>query len=306
MTTRPISDVRSLSDVPVDEVLGTIDVDDTRLPTPKELYDRWERQHWTVQELDLSVDKEQWEQLSPEQVERRLGTFIGFLHGEVAVTDTLHAYAEAAPRQDQRLYLTTQIVDEARHVAFFNRMFTDVFNFGQVPGEELLNRTKDWLGPAYRELFDEGLWGAYHKLHRDPHNPDNLTEGVVIYHLLIENTLALAFQRSQLQAFRLMGFLPGFRAGFTAVTRDESRHVLFGVGCLRDQMLADPRQAKVIQATLDRWLPVTLAIFETPAELVPILKASHIDPEERFAFAKLSLRKKLGLLKLPVPDIAAA
>src|SRR5262245_53053341 len=114
MARKMLTDVNSLSDVPVDDVLGTIDVE--RLPTPMELYDRWERQHWTVQEIDFSVDRQQWESQPEEVAQRRIPTFVGFLHGEVHVTETLHPYAEAMPRQDQRLFITTQIVDEARHV----------------------------------------------------------------------------------------------------------------------------------------------------------------------------------------------
>lgn len=307
MATKAISDVNRLVDVPVDDVLRTIDVEEeTKLPTPQELYDRWERQHWTVQELDLSVDRQQWLSLTEEQAQRRIGTFIGFLHGEVAVTETLHAYAQAMPRQDQRLFITTQIVDEARHVVFFNRMFGEVLGYGKVTGEQILASTKEWLGPSYNHLFDDGLWDISERIKRDPENPSLLTEGVVMYHLLIENILALAFQRSALAAYRKQGFLPGFRAGFTAVTRDESRHVLFGVGFLRDAIKSDPKQADVVMRTLEAWLPTTLDIFSVPPELAPILKEGGIDPEERLAFGKLSLRKKLGILNLPVPTIAAA
>src|SRR4051794_39284773 len=248
MAPRTTNQENALTEVPVDEVLSTTDVERERLPSPKELYDRWERQQWAVQDLDLSVDHEQWTQLPPEEQARKMGTFVGFLHGEVMVTETLHAYAEAAPRQDQRLYLTTQIVDEARHVVFFNRMFTDVFDYGRVPGEALLNQTKEWLGPAYTELFDGALMEATARIHREK-SLSSLSAGIVIYHLLIENTLALAFQRSQLAAFRQQNFLPGFRAGFTAVTRDESRHVLFGIGFLRDAMREDPKQRDIILAT---------------------------------------------------------
>src|SRR5262249_60219604 len=104
MAPKTLSDVNALSDVPVDDMLVTMEVERERLPTPKELYDRWERQHWTVQELDLSVDKQQWAALPEEVAQRRVGTFVGFLHGEGHVTETLHSYAEAMPTQDQRLF----------------------------------------------------------------------------------------------------------------------------------------------------------------------------------------------------------
>src|SRR5262249_17338360 len=145
--------------------------------------------------------KQQWAALPEEVAQRRVGTFVGFLHGEVHVTETLHAYAEAMPRQDQRLFITTQIVDEARHVVFFNRIFEEVLGYGKVTGEEILASTKDWLGPSYIELFDGALREVSARIDREKDNLSALTEGIVLYHLLIENTLAIAFQRASLAAY---------------------------------------------------------------------------------------------------------
>ena len=93
---RAISDVNTLANVPVDTVLDTIDVERERLPSPTELYQRWERQHWTVQELDFGRDREQWQAMSPAFQDRRLRSFVGFLHGEVA-TDAVVMERPGAP-----------------------------------------------------------------------------------------------------------------------------------------------------------------------------------------------------------------
>jgi ribonucleoside-diphosphate reductase beta chain len=50
--------------------------------------------------------------------------------------------------------------------------------------------------------------------------------------------LALYGQRQILRAMRIFGVMPGFRAGFTAVTRDESRHVNYGVWALAEGVKA--------------------------------------------------------------------
>jgi len=40
---------------------------DMKLSDPRKLYDLWERQHWQVQDLDFSRDKEDWAALSEER-----------------------------------------------------------------------------------------------------------------------------------------------------------------------------------------------------------------------------------------------
>jgi hypothetical protein len=55
-----------------------------------------------------------------------------------------------------------------------------------------------------------------------------------MYHMLVEGMLALQGQRQILRGARAFGVVPGFRAGFTAVTRDESRHVNYGVYALAE------------------------------------------------------------------------
>ena len=306
MVTKALTDVNTLGDVPVDNMLATIDVERERLPAYTELYDRWERQHWTVQELDFTADKAHWDAMDPMLQQSRVRSFIGFLHGEVAVTDTLHPYAIAAPRADQRLFLTTQIVDEARHAVFFHRFMTEVVGLPGDSMEQLLEETRDVLAPTFRLTFDHHLVEASQRILREPKNLDALVEGVVIYHLLIENTLALASQRSMLAQYRRHDILPGFRAGFMAVTRDESRHVLFGMTFLRDAMRDDPRQQGVIMESLDKWLPNIMTSFQLTPEMRAAIIAQGVDPNERREFAKLSLRKKLNLLNLPMHPLAVA
>lgn len=55
--------------------------------------------------------------------------------------------------------------------------------------------------------------------------------------MLVEGMLALQGQRQILRGARSFDVVPGFRAGFTAVTRDESRHV-YGVYALGEAVRA--------------------------------------------------------------------
>ena len=49
-----------------------------------------------------------------------------FFIGEQKVTDELGPIMRAAPTEEMRIFLSTQIADEARHVRFFERFYDEV------------------------------------------------------------------------------------------------------------------------------------------------------------------------------------
>ena len=49
-----------------------------------------------------------------------------FFVGEERVTTELLPFAIAAPTDDQRIFLASQIADEARHCVFFDRFYREV------------------------------------------------------------------------------------------------------------------------------------------------------------------------------------
>ena len=53
-----------------------------------------------------------------------------FFHGEDAVADDLAPFIDAAPREEQKYFLATQQVDEARHAIFFKRFMHEVVGRG--------------------------------------------------------------------------------------------------------------------------------------------------------------------------------
>ena len=134
---------------------------------------------------------------------------------------------------------------------------------------------------------------------REPDNETAWVQGIVTYHLIIEGYLAVTGQRSLLRTLRNVGLMPGFRAGFTAVARDESRHIGFGVLALRRRVAADPAIAQVITAKVfdllepavwtvvgpDRKLP-----FEDPRQIPQPLRVSGLELRD---FAVASLTKRL-------------
>src|SRR3981081_3935503 len=135
---------------------------------------------------------------------------------------------------------------------------------------------------------------------REPHNQRAWVEGVVTYHLIIEGYLAITGQRSLLRTLRNVGLMPGFRTGFTAVARAESRHMGFGVLALRRRVTEQSEMARVIALKVlellepavrtviapDRKLPI-----EDPREIPEALRVNGMELRE---FALTSLAKRLS------------
>src|SRR5438309_6250116 len=147
--------LEGLADLQTDVVYTHVDFLGRELPGPVDLYQRWERQQWSATDIDFEVDRQQWRSLHERVREQMEGTFVGFFYGEQAVTDTLSPLVHGAPSEDDRLFLSTQLVDEARHSYFFGRVFNEVLG---VPGglHETLAHAAELrvAGGGYGRIFD--------------------------------------------------------------------------------------------------------------------------------------------------------
>src|SRR3954471_17677352 len=123
-----------------------------------ELYDLWERQQWQTQELDFSRDREDWhERISPEERFQRMYGLSSFFIGEQKLAEELGPIMRAAPTEEQKIFLCTQIADEARHVQFFNRFYEEVGVLESGDLHARLEETSAHLNPNFHVLFDEML-----------------------------------------------------------------------------------------------------------------------------------------------------
>src|SRR5262249_44509748 len=104
----------------------------------EDLYARWEQGNWRATEIDFTVDRDHWQNTFTE-MERRaaLWTYSMFFYGEDAVADNLSPYIDAAPREEQKYFLATQQVDEARHAVLFSRFMREVAETGPHPAPSL-------------------------------------------------------------------------------------------------------------------------------------------------------------------------
>src|SRR3954465_7165427 len=139
----------------------------------RELYDLWERQQWRVADPDFPAGRVDWQERFASDRRRleRMG-LSGFFLGEQRVTRELGPMMRAAPSEDARIFLSTQIADEARHVAFFDRFFAEV---GAMRGDDLderIERLEAHRGEGFIRWFDEALVQRVDRLPPPAPGPD--------------------------------------------------------------------------------------------------------------------------------------
>ena len=236
-----------------------------KLLSYKELYLLWERQQWATQELDFTRDREDWhERFDDEERFQRMYGLSSFFIGEQKVAEELGPIMRAAPTEDQRIFLCTQIADEARHVRFFERFYQEVGVYESDSLSELLDQTAEHLNENFGRLFDEMLGKRTQRLSVEPEDTEALVEAVTLYHMVIEGMLALTGQHFIVDYNEREGTLPGFVEGFSNVARDEHRHVAFGSVFLRERVNEDERYRRAIQRTLEEAAPVADGVLSPP------------------------------------------
>jgi hypothetical protein len=204
-----------------------------------DLYARWERGNWSAMDLDFTEDARQWrEDFTEFERKAALWNYCLFFWGEDAVADNLSPYIDAAPLEEQKYFLTTQQVDEARHAVFFKRFMQEVCGIGTGSTASSLQAIKPQLTPGFRKIFDR-LDTMADELRAD-HSPAKLAAAVTLYHIVIEASLAQPGQHFICSYLERRDQLPAFREGMANIASDEQRHIGFGVKLLSDLKREDP------------------------------------------------------------------
>lgn len=229
----------------------------------EDLYARWERGNWSATELDFSEDARQWrEEFSDFERKAALWNYSLFFWGEDAVADNLSPYIDAAPREEQKYFLATQQVDEARHAVFFKRFMQEVCGLGDGSMSSGLNAIEHELTPGFRKIFGR-LDSMAAELRADRSRP-KLGAAVALYHFVIEASLAQTGQHMITSYLEERDLLPAFRQGMENVALDEQRHIGFGVKLLCDLNREDPRVAGAVAKLLREVLPWTGQVLQPP------------------------------------------
>ena len=257
----------------------------------EDLYSRWEHGNWQATEIDFSVDKQQWQGTFSE-IERRgaLWTYSLFFHGEDSVADNLSPYIDAAPREEQKYFLATQQVDEARHAVLFARFMREVVGAGSDTASSLA-ATKPELTWGFKKVFGR-LDRMADELRRDRSKP-KLAQAITLYHLIVEAALAQPGQHLIEESLTKRDLLPGFREGIRNVSKDEQRHIAFGVKMIADLVREDPECRPAIEELLREIFPYTVAVFVPPGWDERYVTYFGFTLEEVFTYGASALEARL-------------
>jgi putative sterol carrier protein len=297
-------DLRKLAEIDPDSILDRLNDSIARkMPSYRDLYLRWERLNWSVAELDFRADRDHWRGLDDAYRERLLWTLAAFYVAEQRVAATITPYVRAAPRQEQKVFLATQCVDEARHSVFFDRWFEEVVAAGDGGLAKRLRASRKWVGPGFAPLFDDYLEGVADELRAHPDDVGVFAKAIAVYHIVIEGVLALTGQKYILAWARDNEILPGFRAGFTAVARDESRHVAFGARVIRDLLDEDPSLIDPIHDGIRQSLRLGTRLFQPPGGDVTYTSVFGYSLGDLFNYGGIQLEKKMRAIGAPMPAV---
>jgi ribonucleoside-diphosphate reductase beta chain len=280
-------------------VLESADRGEVNLLDYEQLYNLWERQQWATQDIDFTQDRIDWHERIPEEERfQRMYGLSSFFIGEQKVAEELGPMMRAAPTEEMRVFLCTQIADEARHVRFFNRFYDEV---GILQADTLQGRlveTSEHVNPEFDELFDVMLKSRVDGLARRPEDLELLVEAITLYHMVIEGMLALTGQHFILQYNEEVGTLPGFCEGFNNIARDEHRHVAFGARFLREMAQADSRYGDAITRTMTEVAPIADGVLQPKWYVEGETEVLGASMEETRAFAMKCLERRLKVIGL--------
>ena len=273
--------------------------------TYEDLYHRWEGGNWSAYDIDFSGDKAGWDGLSEIQRRSAMWIYSMFFYGEDRVADTLSPYITAAPTEEQSYFLATQQVDEVRHSVFFHRFFKEVIGVGGDSIQQTLASTLPQLNWGYRGIFDR-LDVMAEELRKDRSLP-KYAQAITLYHLIVEGSLAQPGQHFIEDFFASEETMPGFSSGIANVSRDEQRHIGFGVKVLSELLREGaPGYEECRSAVTDllrEVLPYGPAVFNPPNMDRSYTECYGFSLEDIFAFGLKLIRQRWRTIGYPIEEM---
>jgi ribonucleoside-diphosphate reductase beta chain len=290
------TDLAGIRHVDIDDVIEYVhEIGRAKLPGYLELYDRYQRQRWNVNDLDFSRDRQDWAGMTEEAKKSFLQIASGFHHGERQVEVELAPLFFGIP-EDYKVFLSSHLEDEARHVIFFDRFYREVVG---LPGDSIL----DVLDGSYHYISETfvGPFGLLSyltdELRRSPYDKHLQMRYATTYMLWIEGVLALSVMKITLGFARDEGVLPAYYTGFTATCRDEARHVQAGLRFIRDLIDEDPVYVHDLHETLR-----TLLILSSTASAYVQYEPLGWTQDRVRSLLGHQLRRKLRVIGVELPE----
>jgi ribonucleoside-diphosphate reductase beta chain len=153
-----------------------------QLNDPQTLYRRWENSQWSPFDVDLSVDREQWPSLDPAVRGIIQFALSSLMVAEERITTKFTGLVAAHGSEEEATFLSTQQVDEARHMQFYARFRDEVIAEPQAIAAHV-ERAREHVSDPFRQIFDEALVDAHQTLIANPSDLAAKVRFVTLYHL---------------------------------------------------------------------------------------------------------------------------
>ena len=230
-------------------------------------YEKAIRKMWSVEDIDFGRDALDWERITPEQRTGLLGVTVRFLAGEQAVTDELVPMLAAAHRLrrfDWTMFLSTFLMEEAKHAEFFMRWHERVV--GVLDPEEVAahflvrGTTVDPTGRftvrdvMYEALPDYGgrLMEAIHS-GTDAEVERAFVQFSAAYNAFVEGVLTMPSYEIVIDTTERWDAFPALNRGFRLILSDEGRHITFGTMACRILLEKDPSYEEAVHEVFDAY-----------------------------------------------------
>ena len=263
------------------------------LKDPQQLYLDWEHSHWAAQDIDLTRDPADWAGL--EKTERELLNFAlsSLMVAEERISTQFCGLVLAQDDEEEGSFLSTQLVDEVRHMQFYARFQNEVIADPAAIGEHVA-RARELLREPFKRIFDEALVSAHDRLRLDPGDREAKVGFVTIYHMVIEGTLGLVTSHFLLDLLRERELLPGFADGYGRIAADEQRHIAYGTWFLREAIAEDAAMADVVRDRIRDLLPAVAESVSPPSE--GAFDALGVDAGALAEFGLGALNRRLAII----------
>jgi ribonucleoside-diphosphate reductase beta chain len=266
---------------------------DHPLHSPQQLYLAWEHAHWAAQDVDLTRDPADWAAMAGGERELLHFVLSSLMVAEERISTQFCGLVLAQDDEEEGSFLSTQLVDEVRHMQFYARFQDEVIaDPGTIAAH--VARARQVLGEPFRQVFDEALVDAHDRLRREPRDREAKVDFVTIYHMIIEGTLGITASHFLIDFLERRGLLPGFVEGYSLIAADERRHIAYGTEFLRRAVREDPAMADVVRARLHDLLPAVAQSVSPPSE--GAWDVLGVEDGALAAFGLNALNRRLGVI----------
>jgi ribonucleoside-diphosphate reductase beta chain len=273
------------------------------LNDPQQLYRRWEDAQWSPFAIDLTRDAEQWRAADAAARELVLYALSSLMVAEERITTKFSGLVGAHGTEEEATFLATQQVDEARHMQFYARFQDEVIAEPATIAAHV-ERARQQVSDAFRQIFDVALVEAHEALVAAPADLRAKVRFVTIYHLILEATLGLTSFKFITDYLSGQDLLPGFVEGYSRIHDDETRHIAYGIWFLRETVRGHPEQGDTVRATLRELLPNVAATLELPGD-GDASSVLGVSEDELREFALGGLTRRLQVIGVPLETVFA-